>query len=109
MRDITADAEGRSRLRVILAASVGSALEWYDFFLYGTVAALVFPRLFFPEFDPFVGRILSFSTFTVGFVARPLGAAGSPLLRSKSSKKRAVGAESSVPAEKPMIPIFAGS
>src|SRR5262249_38282904 len=47
--------------------------EWYDFFLYGTAAALVFPRLFFPSFDPFVGQILAFTTFSVGFVARPVG------------------------------------
>jgi metabolite-proton symporter len=52
---------------------VGTTIEWYDFFLYGTAAALVFPKLFFPTFDPFVGQILAFSTFTVGFVARPLG------------------------------------
>src|SRR5437764_1789489 len=73
MRDITADAEGRSRLRVILAASVGSALEWYDFFLYGTAAALVFGDLFFPKSDPIVGTLLAFLTFGVGFVVRPLG------------------------------------
>src|SRR5207248_3518887 len=73
MRDITADAEGRSRLRVILAASVGSALEWYDFFLYGTAAALVFGELFFPKFDPLVGTLLSFATFGVGFFVRPFG------------------------------------
>jgi len=73
MRDITADAEGRSRLRVILAASVGSALEWYDFFLYGTAAALVFGELFFPKSDPVVGTLLAFLTFGVGFVVRPLG------------------------------------
>src|SRR6201996_8769663 len=64
---------GKARLRVILAASVGSALEWYDFFLYGTAAALVFGELFFPKNDPVVGTLLSFLTFGVGFVFRPLG------------------------------------
>lgn len=64
---------GESRLRVILAASIGSALEWYDFFLYGTAAALVFGELFFPKSDPVVGTLLSFLTFGVGFVVRPLG------------------------------------
>ena len=64
---------GKSRLRVILAASVGSALEWYDFFLYGTAAALVFGELFFPKSDPIVGTLLSFLTFGVGFVVRPIG------------------------------------
>src|SRR6266403_4451917 len=73
MKDIIADSAGRSRLRVILAASIGSALEWYDFFLYGTAAALVFGDLFFPKSDPVVGTLLAFLTFGVGFVVRPLG------------------------------------
>ena len=65
--------ERRALLEAVLASTVGTTIEWYDFFLYGTAAALVFPRLFFPEFDPFVSQILAFSTFSVGFVARPLG------------------------------------
>src|SRR4051794_24812465 len=73
MTEKTADSAWRSRLRVILAASIGSALEWYDFFLYGTAAALVFGDLFFPKSDPVVGTLLSFLTFGVGFVVRPLG------------------------------------
>src|SRR5215472_16806945 len=59
------------QLRVIFAACIGSALEWYDFFLYGTAAALVFGELFFPKGDPIVGTMLAF--LTVGFVVRPLG------------------------------------
>src|SRR6201989_2518078 len=59
--------------RVILAACGGSALEWYDVFLYGTASALVFAPLFFPKSDPLVGTLLSFLTFGVGFVVRPLG------------------------------------
>jgi len=73
MTEFKAGAAGQSRLRVILAASVGSALEWYDFFLYGTAAALVFGELFFPKSDPVVGTLLSFLTFGVGFVVRPIG------------------------------------
>src|ERR1700741_1841027 len=73
MTEIITDTTGRSRLRVILAASIGSALEWYDFFLYGTAAALVFGELFFPKSDPVVGTLLAFLTFGVGFVVRPLG------------------------------------
>src|SRR5215510_11303339 len=73
MAETKAGAAGQSRLRVILAASVGSALEWYDFFLYGTAAALVFGELFFPKSDPVVGTLLSFLTFGVGFVVRPIG------------------------------------
>src|SRR6185312_5386112 len=66
-------ADRKMPVRVILAASIGSALEWYDFFLYGTAAALVFGELFFPKSDPLVGTLLSFLTFGVGFVVRPLG------------------------------------
>src|ERR1700760_4876358 len=61
------------KLRVIFAACIGSALEWYDFFLYGTAAALVFGELFFPKGDPIVSTLLAFLTFGVGFVVRPLG------------------------------------
>src|SRR6201997_5831514 len=73
MTENTAANSAAARLRVILAASIGSALEWYDFFLYGTAAALVFGDLFFPKSDPTVGTLLSFLTFGVGFVVRPLG------------------------------------
>src|SRR5260370_11905587 len=65
--------EKRALIEAVIASTVGTTIEWYDFFLYGTAAALVFPRLFFPTFDPFVGQILAFSTFTIGFIARPLG------------------------------------
>jgi metabolite-proton symporter len=58
---------------VIFASFIGTTIEWYDFFIYGTAAALVFNRLFFPTFDPFVGTLSSFATFAVGFVARPFG------------------------------------
>lgn len=61
-------------LRKLMAAGlVGSSLEWYDFFIYATAAALVFPKLFFPEASPVVGLLLSFSTFWAGFIARPIG------------------------------------
>jgi MFS transporter, MHS family, shikimate and dehydroshikimate transport protein len=61
--------------RVALAAFVGSTVEWYDFFLYGTAAALVFGDLFFPGADPTVGTLAAFATFGVGFLFRPLGGA----------------------------------
>src|SRR5262249_28081588 len=64
---------GSSRLRVAMAAAVGSALEWYDFFIYGTAAALVFNELFFPKLDPWSGTLASFAAFGVGFFARPFG------------------------------------
>ncbi|WP_127794499.1 MFS transporter [Agromyces sp. LHK192] len=63
---------GRAR-KALLAASFGTLLEWYDFFLYGTAAALVFPVLFFPGSDPTLAAILSFATFATGFIARPIG------------------------------------
>ncbi len=63
----------RSQRRVLMASAVGSALEWYDFFLYGTASALVFSELFFPKLDPTMGVLASFATFGVGFFARPFG------------------------------------
>ncbi len=63
----------RKMLPVILASTLGTTIEWYDFFLYGTMASLVFPKLFFPTFDPFVATLLSLTTFLVGFIARPIG------------------------------------
>jgi metabolite-proton symporter len=61
--------------RVVLASFIGTTIEWYDFFLYGTAAALVFNRLFFPTLDPVAGTLSAYGTFAVGFVARPLGGA----------------------------------
>ncbi len=60
---------------VIFSSTLGTAIEWYDFFLYGTMAALVFPKLFFPEADPVVGTLLALLTFLFGFIARPFGGA----------------------------------
>src|SRR3954449_4128110 len=59
--------------RAVTTAVLGQILEWYDFFLYGSAAALVFGKLFFPTFDPLTGTLLAFTTYAVGFVARPLG------------------------------------
>lgn len=59
--------------RVVAASLVGTTIEWYDFFLYGSAAALVFNTLFFPSSDPLVGTLLAFLTYAVGFAARPLG------------------------------------
>jgi metabolite-proton symporter len=73
--DIPAESPGRRRSRAVIASTVGTAIEWYDFFLYGTAAALVFPHLFFPGSSPYVGALASFGTQAVGFAARPVGAA----------------------------------
>ncbi|MFJ9340510.1 MFS transporter [Streptomyces sp. NPDC101733] len=59
--------------RVVAASLIGTTVEWYDFFLYGSAAALVFNKLFFPSSDPLVGTLLAFLTYAVGFAARPLG------------------------------------
>jgi MFS transporter, MHS family, shikimate and dehydroshikimate transport protein len=65
---------GSSIRLVALASLIGTSIEWYDFFLYNTAAALVFNKLFFPTFDPFAGTMLSLGTYAVGFAARPIGA-----------------------------------
>jgi len=59
--------------RVVMASLIGTTIEWYDFFLYGSAAALVFNKLFFPSYDPWTGTLLAFSTYALGFVARPVG------------------------------------
>jgi len=59
----------------VLASAVGTTIEWYDFFLYGTAAALVFPKLFFPGQSQFIGVLAAYTTLFVGFLARPIGAA----------------------------------
>ncbi len=61
--------------RAVIAATVGTTIEWYDFFLYGTAAGLVFGKLYFPGSDPLSATLLSFGTYFLGFVARPIGAA----------------------------------
>src|SRR5262249_42610311 len=58
--------------RAVTASAIGTTIEWYDFFLYGVAATTVFPKKFFPGSDPYVGTLLSFSTYFVGFAARPI-------------------------------------
>ena len=70
----TAHSSETNSVRLVAVASfIGTTIEWYDFFLYGTAAALVFNRLFFPTFDPLMGTLAAFGTYAVGFVARPVG------------------------------------
>ena len=68
-RHVTKQARRRARL----GSFIGTTIEWYDFYLYGTAAALIFPQLFFPSYSPLAGTLLALSTYSVGFVARPLG------------------------------------
>jgi metabolite-proton symporter len=64
----------KTEIRTVVASSIlGTTVEWYDFFLYGIAAGLVFDKLFFPSADPVVGTLLAFATFAIGFVARPVG------------------------------------
>ena len=63
----------RAIIEAVVASTIGTTIEWYDFFLYGTAVVLVFPALYFPNAEPFIAQILSFGTFTVGFLARPVG------------------------------------
>ena len=70
------DAEHSAQLRkAVIAATVGTTIEWYDFFIYGTAAGLIFPKIFFPNEDPLTGTLAAFSTYFIGFVGRPIGAA----------------------------------
>jgi MFS family permease len=70
------EAEHRTQLRrAVIASTVGTTIEWYDFLLYSTVTGLVFGKLFFPHSDPLVGVLEAFAIYTVGFIARPIGAA----------------------------------
>jgi len=61
--------------RAVIASTIGTSIEWYDFFLYSTVTGLVFAKLFFPHSDPWVGTLEAFAIYAVGFIARPIGAA----------------------------------
>src|SRR5262245_12638220 len=63
----------RMLIEAVVASTVGTTIEWYDFFLYGTAVTLVFEPLFFPEVGDFLGTFLAFGTFTIGFLARPIG------------------------------------
>jgi metabolite-proton symporter len=72
---LSASDHGRELRKAVIAATVGTTIEWYDFFLYGTAAGLVFGKLYFPNSDPTTATLLAFSTYFVGFASRPLGAA----------------------------------
>ena len=73
---ILAEPEQRVQLRrAVIASTIGTTIEWYDFLLYSIVTGLVFAKLFFPAADPLVGTMQAYAIFFVGFVARPIGAA----------------------------------
>src|SRR5437773_4969961 len=72
---LSSDEQRRQLRRAIIASTIGTTIEWYDFFLYSTVTGLVFAKLYFPNSDPLVGTLQAFLVYAVGFVARPVGAA----------------------------------
>jgi MFS family permease len=75
-QDALTELEHRVQLRrAVIASTIGTTIEWYDFFLYSTVTGLVFAKLYFPASDPLVGTLQAFAIYAVGFVARPIGAA----------------------------------
>jgi MFS family permease len=72
---LSADEHGAQLRRAVIASTIGTTIEWYDFFLYSTVTGLVFAKLYFPNSDPLVGTLNAFAIYAVGFIARPIGAA----------------------------------
>src|SRR5215510_5066387 len=72
---LSADEHRRQLRRAVIASTIGTTIEWYDFFLYSIVTGLVFAKLYFPNSDPLVGTLEAFAIYAVGFVARPIGAA----------------------------------
>jgi len=88
---LTRDTDPKTMRRIVIASVLGNALEWYDFFLYGTAAALIFAPLFFPAgTDPVLGTMASFAGFAVGFLARPLGGLIFGHIGDKSGRKTAL-------------------
>src|SRR5580692_5858348 len=70
------DAQHSAELRkAVIASTIGTTIEWYDFFIYGTAAGLIFGKLYFPNSDPLTGTLASFGTYFIGFIGRPIGAA----------------------------------
>lgn len=87
---VSAEEHSRQLRRAVLAATVGTTIEWYDFLLYGVVTGLVFAKLFFPSSDPLVGTLQAFAVYAVGFVARPIGAAIFGHYGDRIGRKRAL-------------------
>src|ERR1700694_3018526 len=75
MSGLSETEHSRQLRRALIASTVGTTIEWYDFLLYGQVTGLVFGKLFFPQSDPIVGVLQAFAVFFVGFLGRPIGAA----------------------------------
>jgi MFS family permease len=74
IQPLSASDHGTQLRRAVVASTVGTTIDWYDFLLYSTVTGLVFGKLFFRKSDPLVGVLEAFAIYTVGFIARPIGA-----------------------------------
>ena len=83
----TPEAKKPSHVTVATASRTGTTIEWYDFFLYGTAAALIFNKLFFLTFDPMVGTLLASGTDALGFIPRPLGGLSSGITATRSAAR----------------------
>ena len=93
------DFDHRAQLRrAVIGSTVGTTIEWYDFLLYGQMAAIVFPKLYFPSADPLTGTLQAFAVFAVGFVARPIGAAIFGHYGDRIGRRATVRAAKSSPA-----------
>lgn len=88
LRDSSSREARRYSQKVAFASLIGNTIELYDFFIYGTAAALVFGKLFFPQADPLTGTLLAFGTYAVGFIARPLGGIVAGHFGDKVGRKR---------------------
>jgi len=78
----------RQLRRALIASTVGTTIEWYDFLLYGTVTGLVFGKLFFPGSDPLIGVLQAFGVFFIGFVGRPIGGQSSVITATALDARR---------------------
>ena len=78
MSTVVSTPDEKAVRKVVISALVGASIEWYDFFLYGVVAGIVFNKLYFPGSDPVVATMLAYTTFAVGFVTRPLPGGANP-------------------------------
>jgi hypothetical protein len=72
---LSASDRGAQLRKAVIASTIGTRIEWYDFFIYGTAAGLIFGKLYFPNEDPLTGTLTAFGTYFIGFASRPIGAA----------------------------------
>ncbi len=86
-QELHAQAKKPSHCLAGISSMVGTTIEWYDFFIYGTAAALIFNKLFFPNLDPLMGVMAAFTTYAVGFIGRPLGGIVFGHFRDKIGRK----------------------